>query len=446
MQSEMLIALAIFLITYVLISIRRFRWFNIERPAVAMLGAALMIILGVVTPEEAFASIDLGTIALLLGMMILVASLELCGFFTWISLKIISASKNQFQFLILVMVSTAVLSALVLNDTVVLLFTPIIIKTCRLIKANPIPFIVAEAISANIGSVATVVGNPQNAYIANVSGISFLEFSIVLVPVTIVCMLVAMPMIWLIFRKDLADVEGITKERKKELDRRFHFLRYEISKPIDRDSAKNGISYEKMDRSVWLVISIFFLVFIGFVISPALNIPLALIAFSGGAVILFSLPLVNKKIGARRILKRVDWTLLLFFIGFFVVLKGVEVSGLMDELVNGFQELSNGALSSIAGLSAFTAILSNLISNVPAVMLLAPFVASMNSTDLWLTLAASSTLAGNATILGAAANVIVAETGEKMGVELSFWKFVKAGLPVTVVTLLVCIFMLELIF
>lgn len=443
MQADVLIALAVFLLTYALISIRKFRWFNIERPAVAMLGAALMILLGVVTPQEAVGAIDLNTLALLLGMMILVASLELCGFFTWVSLRIISASKNQFQFLVLVMVSTAVLSALILNDTVVLLFTPIIIKTCRLIKANPIPFMVAEAVSANIGSVATPVGNPQNAYIATQSGISFLTFSAALLPVAALSLLVAIGIIWLAFRKDLA--QELPTERKRELDKRFSFLRHEISRPIDRDSARNGISGERMDRAVWLVLGALVLVFAGFLLGPLIQLPLAIVAFCGGAVVLFLLPLANRKVTARRILRRVDWTLLLFFIGLFIVLKGVEVSGLMADMVDAFQSVSGGALNTIPGLSVFCAILSNLISNVPAVMLLAPFVAAAGSTTLWLALAASSTLAGNATILGAAANVIVAETGEKMGVDLPFWRFVKAGLPITIVTLLVSMLILQLL-
>jgi Na+/H+ antiporter NhaD/arsenite permease-like protein len=140
----------------------------------------------------------------------------------------------------------------------------------------------------------------------------------------------------------------------------------------------------------------------------------------------------------------VDWTLLLFFVGLFVVLKGVDVSGLMTEMVGLFQNSSGGSLGTVWGLSIFCAILSNLISNVPAVMLLAPFVTSIGSTTLWLTLAASSTLAGNATILGAAANVIVAETGERMDVHISFWRFLKAGLPVTVVTLTISIIILQI--
>jgi Na+/H+ antiporter NhaD/arsenite permease-like protein len=427
MSTEMWLALVIFALTYVLISIRRFRWFNIERPTVALLGAGLMILLGVVAPDEALESIDLNTLALLLGMMILVGCLEVCGFFTWVSLRIISRSKNRLYLLVLVMVVTAVLSALILNDTVVLLFTPIIIRTCMLIKADPVPYMVAIAISANIGSVATAVGNPQNAYIATQSGISFIDFSAAMLPIAVVSMLVAIPLVWLAFRKDLKDGSSWN------------------GRTIDSQAISKQVDFKGMDRSVWLVGGIILAVFIGFIVTPYLGVPLAVVAFVGGALALFVLPLANRRTSSKAILHGVDWTLLLFFIGLFIVLKGVETSGLLQEMEDAFQSVSNGGLSTIPGLSFFTAILSNLISNVPAVMLLAPYVESVGETSLWLALAASSTLAGNATILGAAANVIVAENGEKLGVNMPFWRFLKAGLPITIITLILSVLILELL-
>ncbi len=423
----MWLALVIFALTYVLISIRRFRWFNIERPMVALLGAGLMILLGVVAPDEALESIDLNTLALLLGMMILVGCLEVCGFFTWVSLRIISRSKNRLYLLILIMVVTAVLSALILNDTVVLLFTPIIIRTCMLIKADPVPYMVAIAISANIGSVATAVGNPQNAYIATQSGISFIDFSAAMLPIAVVSMLVAIPMVWLAFRKDLKDGNSWN------------------GRTIDSQAISKQVDFKGMDRSVWLVGGIILAVFIGFIVTPYLGVPLAVVAFVGGTLALFVLPLANRRTSSKAILHGVDWTLLLFFIGLFIVLKGVETSGLLQEMEDAFQSVSDGGLSTIPGLSFFTAILSNLISNVPAVMLLAPYVESVGETSLWLALAASSTLAGNATILGAAANVIVAENGEKLGVNMPFWRFLKVGLPITIITLILSVLILELL-
>jgi Na+/H+ antiporter NhaD/arsenite permease-like protein len=444
MQTEILLAAIVFIVTYVLISVRRFKRFAIERYVAALLGAALMIVLGVVTPQDALAAVDLSIIALLLGMMLLVASLEVCGFFTWVSVKIITTAKNQFQFLILVMVSTAVLSALILNDTVVLLFTPIIIRSCRLIRADPIPFMVAEAISANIGSVATEVGNPQNAYIATVSGIPFAEFSLRLIPVTVASMLIAIVIVWFVFRNDLRET-ALESHRAEAVAKRWRVLRNQVSKAIDCEEGKDCAGVEKMNRSVFVVLAVLVLVFIGFVLSPQTGLPLALVAFAGGAFVLVLLPLANRKVGAKNILTGVDWTLLLFFGGLFVVLKGVETSGLMNDMVQAFVSLGGGGLGSIGGLSAFTAILSNLISNVPAVLLLSPFVTALGGTVLWLALAASSTLAGNATILGAAANVIVVESGNKMGVEVSLWKFMKAGLPITIVTLVVSVFLLEVL-
>ncbi|MDD1770545.1 MAG: hypothetical protein LUO79_05620 [Methanomassiliicoccales archaeon] len=435
MQTELWLALIVFVVTYVLISIRRFRWFNIERPAVAMLGAALMIVLGVVTPQEAIDAIDLNILALLLGMMLLVASLQLCGFFTWVSLRIIGSSKNLFEFLVMIMVATAVLSALILNDAVVLLFTPIIIQTCRLIKVNPIPFLVAEAVSANIGSVATEVGNPQNVFIAAQSGIPFVDFSARLLPVAAISLFVAIVLIWFVFRRDLKLGQAETKPRR--------FFPKEVSRPIDCEAARCKINFEGMHKSVYIVLGVLVVVFLGFVFSSVIGMPLSIVAIVGGTVVLFALPLFNRQASAKSILGGVDWTLLLFFVGLFIVLKGVEVSGLMNEMVSIFESTGEG-LTSVPGLTAFSGILSNLISNVPAVMLLSPFLVTLGSTTLWLTLAASSTLAGNATILGAAANVIVAESGERMGVEISFWKFVKAGLPITVITLLVSIILLTI--
>jgi len=170
-----------------------------------------------------------------------------------------------------------------------------------------------------------------------------------------------------------------------------------------------------------------------------------MVAFIGGAFVLMLLPFFNRSVQPVEVLRKVDWTLLLFFVGLFIVLKGVETSGLLAEMMNTFQASSGSGLTSIPGLTGFCAILSNLISNVPAVMLLSPLVASVGSNNLWLTLVTSSTLAGNATILGAAANVIVIETGNKMGVEVSLWQFMKAGLPITIITLLLSVIMLGML-
>ena len=441
-MGTLLIALAIFLVTYALISIRRFPKVKIDRPAAALVGAALMIVLGVVEPEKAIGAIHLDIIILLVGMMILVAGLELCGFFEWVSLRMIKYSKNQFTFLVLTMVVTGSLSALVLNDTIVLLFTPIIIRTCRLLKSNPVPYLVAEALAANIGSVATVVGNPQNAFIATKAGISFVDFSARLVPVSIVCMLVAIAMMYLFYRKDIE--KGSAQEfRRKILKDGWKVFEDEL---VKGDAATtSGIKKLKERKAgLYALTGITALTFLAFILSHVLGTPIAVIAFLGGVTALFVVPLITD-VKAKEMLAGVDWSIILFFVGLFIVIEGVKDSTLLDEIRNGFPGFHDGSIPSLEWLTALSAFMSNLVSNVPAVMLLSEMI-PISQTDLWLALAASSTLAGNATILGAAANVIVAEKAEGMGVQISFWKFTLVGFPIAMATLFVSTVMLLWLF
>ena len=435
------IALAVFLVTYALISIRGSPRFRVDRATAALIGAALMILLGVVTPKEAIAAINLDILILLIGMMVLVAGLELCGFFEWVSLRMIKYSKNQFMFLVLTMVVTGSLSALVLNDTIVLLFTPIIIRTCRLLKSNPVPFLVGEAIAANIGSVATEVGNPQNAYIATTTGISFLSFSAKLVPVTIVCMAIAIGIMYLVYRKEIE--KGSAQEfRRRILAQGWKTFEEELVKGDEGTTS----GYRKMKQrrtGLYALLAITAATFIAFVVNHYLDASIAVIAFVGGIVALFVLPLLSD-VKAKEMILGVDWSIILFFVGLFVVLEGVRQSSLLTDIKDFFPGFKEGQ-PTISWLTALSALLSNLVSNVPAVLLLGQLI-PISQTNLWVALASSSTLAGNATILGAAANVIVAEKAEAKGVEINFWKFTMVGFPIAVVTLIVSTVMLILFF
>jgi len=197
-------ATGVFLLTYVLISLRNIGRFPLERPAVAMLGAALMLVLGVLTPAGAIGAIDLNVLLLLVGMMVLVSGLDICGFFDVVSSRIAARARSQVSFLAWLMLATAFLSAIVLNDTIALLVTPVVVRATRALRVNPVPYLVAVAIAANVGSVATQVGNPQNAYIAIRSQIPFLTFTTYLLPVTVACLAIAVALVWLAFRRDLA--------------------------------------------------------------------------------------------------------------------------------------------------------------------------------------------------------------------------------------------------
>lgn len=435
-------ALAVFLVTYALISVRRFPKVRVDRPAAALFGAALMIVLGVVPPGDALAAINVDILVLLIGMMILVAGLELCGFFEWVSLRMIKYSKSQFMFLVLTMTVTGALSALVLNDTVVLLFTPIIIKTCRLLKSNPVPFLVAEALAANIGSVATAVGNPQNAYIATRTGISFIEFSAKLAPVAAACMAVAILMLYLIYRKDIE--RGNAQEfRRRILAEGWRAFEEELAKGDESTTA--GIrKLRERKAGLYLLVAITAGTFGAFMTSHLVGVPIAVIAFVAGVLSLFLVPLVTD-VKAKQILAGVDWTIVLFFVGLFIVLQGVRDSSLLSEIKDFFPGFREGEVPSIGWLTALSAFLSNLVSNVPAVLLLGELIPLDNS-SLWLALASSSTLAGNATILGAAANVIVVERAEGKGVDIDFWRFTLVGFPIAMLTLFVSTLMLLVLF
>jgi Na+/H+ antiporter NhaD/arsenite permease-like protein len=276
--------------------------------------------------------------------------------------------------------------------------------------------LVALAISANIGSVATEVGNPQNAYIAVVSQIPFLSFTVVLLPVMLVCLALSIGFVWLAFRKDLAA-------------------------PLSRAAELPTPRLQRNGLTVTLVLGA------GVVVAFFASNPdwLPLIAIVGGGLVLFLLPFVSTA-SARTLVAKVDWTIVVFFIGLFILLKGVEVSGLSAGIQSGFTSAFGGQTGGLAWLTGLSALLSNLISNVPAVLLLAQVVQGAGGSRLlWLALASSSTLAGNATILGAACNIIVVQIASREGVEVSMKNFVKAGLPVTLVTLVVSTLLLALL-
>ncbi|TLZ92452.1 MAG: hypothetical protein E6J98_05480 [Methanobacteriota archaeon] len=408
-------ATAVFLLTYVLISLRTVRRFPIERPAVAMLGGALMLLLGVLSPLEAVLAINLDVILLLIGMMVLVSGLEVCGFFDLVSSRIAARAKSQLSFLTWLMIATATLSALVLNDAIALLVTPVVIRSARSLKVNPVPYLVAVAIAANVGSVATEVGNPQNAFIAIRSGIPFLTFTAYLLPVTIVCLAIAIAGVRLAFRRDLAA-------------------------PIAGAVAGPIVPLQR--RGLTLTFGVAVVVAAAFLASPHPDW-LPLIALIGGSVVLFFLPFVST-VTARSLIAKVDWGIILFFVGLFLLLAGVRASGLSAAIQGAFTSALGGQAGGLAWLVGMSSLLSNLISNVPAVLLLAEVV-PQGSTQLWLALAASSTLAGNATILGAACNVIVVQVASREGVSVTMKDFVKAGLPVTAATLIVSTVLIALL-
>lgn len=415
----MLVPLAILVATYALLTLRRlpgWRWRGGHRPWVALAGGAAMMATGSLALPRAVEAVNLDILALLFGMLALAASLELCGFFDWLARRIVERARTQRGLLGWTMLASAVLSALILNDAVVLIFTPVLVKAARLMRVDYMPYLAGEAIAANIGSVATPVGNPQNAFIAIASGVSFGDYVLALLPVAALSLVAGLALLLLVFRRALA-------------------------RPLDKQGlAELGAPKLQHPRQFWATLAILALVFAGFLGSHALRVSIAHVALAGGlAVLLAAFALARPR--ALKLLRSIDYTILVFFVGLFWVIAGFRDAGLSDGLARVFL---GGTGPDLLALTAWSAALSNIVSNVPAVLLIAPTVQATGSMDLWLALAASSTLAGNATLVGAAANVIVAETARAFGAEFSVRRFMLAGVPVTLATLALMLVLLGL--
>lgn len=370
-----------------------------SRPGIAILGAALLVVVGVLAPRAAWSAISFPTLALLLGMMLLVAALDAANVFAVLASALARALPTPTRLLAGSMVVVAVLSALVLNDAVVLLFTPVLVRAARAMGVPAFPFLAAEAFAANLGSSATPVGNPQNAYIASAWQLGFVPFAAALAPVALVCLALGVAMCLAAFRREL----GATRER--------------AAPPQERVS--NASMFTLALGAVALALA-------GFVVGPAFGVELWMSALGAGLLAMLLAPAA--RVSPLRIAKGVDYGILVFFVGLFALLEVVKEAGALDAL-GGFLARGGSGAFVIA-----TALLSNVVSNVPAVLLLNPLVKDAGQALL---LAMASTLAGNLTFLGSAATVIVAETARARGEDFDVGRFTLLGLGLGTVTLLV---------
>lgn len=395
----MIKALLVFLITYFIISAQRVSWLWLDRPTGALLGAVLMVSLGVMTLEEAYRAIDLNTIVLLLGMMIIVAYLKVANFFEYLAYILLGWSRSATGLLCLVSLSSAVLSALFINDTICLLFTPLLLSALSKTRLNPVPFLIALSTSSNIGSVVTLTGNPQNMIVGVLSGWSYWKYCLYMLPVGCLALILNVVVIYLFFHKDLAE-KGLNK--------------LTLSKPF--------LDGDLMTRLGLILVGIF----LGFTFSG--NLPLVSI-MGGTAALVFS------GVKPSHALERINWPLLLFFGCLFIVVAGVRKAGAVDMLYKHIEPLLGQSLhGQIVGFSIFSVLASNLVSNVPYVILASQWMDRFPEPSvMWLVLAMSSTFAGNLTIVGSVANMIVLELSRET-VHIGFLQFLKVGLTVTLLS------------
>lgn len=399
--------LSIIVITLFGIAVGSLPKLRMNRATIALVGATVLIIVGALNLEDAYKAIDINTIILLFSMMILNINLRLSGFFKIITSKIISLANTPKQLLALIIFSSGLLSALFLNDTIVIMFTPLILDITFSLKRNPIPYLIALATSANVGSVATIVGNPQNMIIGMFSKISFVDFAIRLTPIA----LFGLVIIWLI-------IIGIyKKEFKKE----------KLITPVEEDYRVYRPLLIKSTIVLFIMLTAF-----------NLGFPVSLSALGGAALLL-----ITRRIKPERVFIEIDWSLLVFFSGLFIITHTIN-----QYFISSISSLENYSFTGnfIWDFSIVSAILSNIISNVPAVLILTPAVIKIpNPEAVWLALAMSSTFAGNLTLIGSVANLIVAESAKKRGVKLEFYEYLKTGLPVTIITLILGIVWLSIL-
>jgi Na+/H+ antiporter NhaD/arsenite permease-like protein len=400
----LLTAFLIFAGTYLVIAIGRLPGFRVDRTGAAIIGASLMLATNVLTVPEAYNAINYETIMLLFGMMIVVANLRLSGFFAVVSASVVEHARRPLVLLAGIVAVSGIFSAFFVNDTMCLVLTPLVLEITRRLGRNPIPYLLAVAMSSNIGSVATITGNPQNMMIGSFSHIPYRTFAAALAPIAAIGLVLTVAVIALIYRAEFR------QENELRIDH----------KPV---RVNRALLWKSVIASGAMIV--FF--FAGW--------PVPKVAVIAGALLL-----ITRRVKPERVYREIDWGLLVMFIGLFIVIAGIEKTPLTTEL---FAFAGRYHLERTAPMSVFAALLSNVVSNVPAVLVFKSFVPRLaEPARAWLTLAMSSTLAGNLTVLGSVANLIVVERARRE-VEIGFREYAKAGVPLTVVTLAVGIWMLS---
>ena len=391
------VAWTIFLASYLVFAIGRLPGTKIDRPAMAVIGAVLMFAFGILGPKEAIASVDFTTLVLLFSMMLIVASLHLAGFFEWVTELAIEHLSGS-RLLPGVIFVSGILSAFLVNDIVCLVMAPLILGLCRRMRLRPVPYLLALATASNIGSTATITGNPQNILIGSLSGIPYRDFLQHLGPVALMGLFIDWAVLhWVHLRNG----NGAALATKPE------------------EPAATARSEMHPAWPVAVSIGVLAGFFAGF--------PPALVAATGGALLL-----VQRRHKPSAIYGDVDWSLLMLFLGLFLIIGGAEQAGITQQLLAIAERLN---LHNTGIFTAVVTLLSNIVSNVPAVMLLKGLVPQFQNQHMaWLLLAMSSTLAGNLTITGSVANIIVVEKA-RGEVHVGFLQYMKIGVPVTLLTL-----------
>jgi Na+/H+ antiporter NhaD/arsenite permease-like protein len=397
MSDHNALTLMIFLITYAVIALGEVPFFRIDRTGAALAGAVAMIISGALSEQAAARAIDVHTLALLLGMMIVVANLRISGAFAMFARAMLARAHSGRGVLAMTIAVAGILAAFFINDVVCIALTPLVIEAAAAADLDPIPLLLGVATASNIGSAATITGNPQNMIVAGFAHIDYVSFLAHLAPAAIAGLVADYVIIAIVFRNRLT-----------------HRAEQAKSPPTPRVLAALMI---KSSVVAAIVLVLF-----------ALGYQTDLVAMAAGAFLLFT-----RRIKPARIYRLIDWTMLVMFAGLFIVVAGLETTGFAPAMLNliGHDRLTNPAI-----LTAVVAVLSNLVSNVPAVLLFRPLYPMLGGGPaLAMLIASASTYAGNLTVVGSIANLIVIEQARQKNVEITFGEYLRVGAPITIVTL-----------
>ncbi|WP_297476128.1 ArsB/NhaD family transporter [Thermococcus sp.] len=411
MSPEEAIALAVFLGVYAFIITER-----IHRTVAAMVGASLILIVGIIPWEKVPEYLDLETLLLLAGMMVIVNVSRESGLFEYIAIKTAKLSNgNPMKVLLLFSVVTAVVSAFLDNVTTVLLLTPMLLYITKRMDVNPIPFLLAEIFASNIGGTATLIGDPPNIMIGSAAGLSFNEFLENMGPIAVANIFLTIAVVYLAYRNSIK----VTPSKRKEIER--------VILSMDEEDAIRD--WELFRKSVIVILAIV----AGFFLHDTIGVKPAIIALFGASVML-----LWSGVSPERALEKVEWATLFFFGGLFLIVGALVETGVIDAVAGKIMELIHSEAQAIFVISWFSAVSSAIVDNIPLTATMIPLIkamgSSVNTYPLWWALSLGACLGGNGTAIGASANVVVLGIAHREGIKITFGEFLKVGALIMVST------------
>jgi Na+/H+ antiporter NhaD/arsenite permease-like protein len=412
MDMSQIMAIAIFLIALAIIISEK-----VHRSLVAITGAALVLMVGLMTFDEAMEHIDFNTLGVLFGMMMFVGVIKLSGLFEFLAIKCAHLAKgNPWHIMILFVILTAVCSAFLDNVTTVLLIGPMTLNLCRVLKLNPLPFFFTEILASNIGGTATLIGDPPNIMIGSAAGYDFMDFLAVDAPCVVVILAVCLVVFYFMY------------------GRKMHVGEAEMQEIMKLDAT----GYIKDHRLMKISVAMIVVVVIGFAAHGALGWESSIIALGAAALIclLSRAPIVE-------ILEQVEWTTLTFFAGLFIIVGAMEATGVIDMLAAWLVGLTGGnTFMTMIVLVFGSAVISAFLDNIPFVATMIPVLTAMSAdgmdvTPLWWAVSLGACLGGNGSLIGASANVVLSDIAKKNGYEITFVRFLKVGFPIMLLTVVI---------